>query len=290
MIENRKKDSVRRDHKSSVFAMVFSEKPALLELYNAMNGSHYKDPGLLEINTLKNAVYMGIHNDVSFLLDMRLALYEHQSTWSPNLPFRFLEYAADVYSPMAAEMTVYSTRKIALPTPRFVVFYNGAEDRPERETLRLSDLFTVPDEHPSLELEALFININKGKNDKLLAACKTLSDYVEFTSRIRTYSAGMSLEDAVELAIDECIEKGILKDFLIRQRAEVKKMSIYEYNHEEHMKLLQKESYEDGFAEGKAETAFNLSKMGMPEEQIAQAVNCNIETVRAWLSEKMQKA
>ncbi len=78
-----------RIYKSRLFVMIFSDRKELLELYNAMSGKHYTDPELLTINTLENAIYMSMQNDVSFLIDSRLSLYEHQSTYSPNLPLRF---------------------------------------------------------------------------------------------------------------------------------------------------------------------------------------------------------
>ena len=62
--------------------MLYSDRKDLLDLYNAVSGKHYEDPELLEINTLENAIYMSMHNDLSFLIDSRLSLYEHQSTYS----------------------------------------------------------------------------------------------------------------------------------------------------------------------------------------------------------------
>ena len=89
---------VNRTYRSTVFIMLFEEKENLLELYNAMSGKHYTDPELLEINTLENAIYMAIKNDLSFVIDSRLSLYEHQSTYSPTLPLRLLLYLADLYA------------------------------------------------------------------------------------------------------------------------------------------------------------------------------------------------
>ena len=72
---------VNRTYKSTLFIMLFQDKHNLLELYNAVSGKHYTDPGVLEINTLENAIYMTVKNDISFLIDGRLSLYEHQSTY-----------------------------------------------------------------------------------------------------------------------------------------------------------------------------------------------------------------
>ena len=82
--------AINRTYKSRIFEMIFSDRRELLNLYNAVNNTDYKDPEQLEINTLKNAIYMAMRNDISFIVDMRLNLYEHQATYNPNLPLRFL--------------------------------------------------------------------------------------------------------------------------------------------------------------------------------------------------------
>lgn len=115
---------VNRTYKSTVFILLYEDKKNLLELYNAMSGKHYTDPGLLEINTLENAIYMTIRNDVSFLIDGRLSLYEHQSTGNPNLPLRFLFYISHLYSRITRDANLYGTAKIQIPALEFVVFYN----------------------------------------------------------------------------------------------------------------------------------------------------------------------
>ena len=135
-----------RMYKATVFAMLFEDKKRLLELYNAISGKHYTDSDMLEINTLENAIYMAVKNDISFLIDARLSLYEHQSTYSPNLPLRFLLYISSLFSSMTKELNLYGTKPIELPTPQFVVFYNGLQEQPDRKILKLSDLYTVKKE------------------------------------------------------------------------------------------------------------------------------------------------
>ncbi|HIW83279.1 MAG TPA: hypothetical protein H9873_03025, partial [Candidatus Dorea gallistercoris] len=139
-----------RLYKSRLFVMIFEEKRKLLELYNAVSGKHYEDPELLEINTLENAIYMSMRNDLSFLIDARLSLYEHQSTYSPNLPMRFLLHLVDLLSGMTIDENLYGSRKVLIPPPRFVVFYNGEEEQPDRKILKLSDLYAVEEEKPRL--------------------------------------------------------------------------------------------------------------------------------------------
>lgn len=92
-----------RCFKSQLFVMLFEDKKKLLELYNAVTGKDYQDPEALTINTLENAIYMSMKNDLSFIIDMHLSLYEHQSTYSPNLPLRFLMYISDIYSEITQE-------------------------------------------------------------------------------------------------------------------------------------------------------------------------------------------
>ena len=258
-------------YKFRIFAMLFSDRNELLKLYNAINGTSYDDPDLLQVNTLENAVYMSMQNDVSFIIDMRLNLYEHQSTYSPNLPVRYLLYVADVYSDYTKDMNLYGTKAVKLPTPRFVIFYNGQAEQPDRKELKLSELFSIPDADPSLELKAVMLNINKGHNRKLMETCRTLQDYAEYTFRVREYAAEMPLDLAVEQAITECISEGILADFLRKNRAEAKKVSIYEYDEERHMRQTREEGMEEGYAngfsqgieQGITQTVINLLKSGL---------------------------
>ena len=225
-----KNTPVNRTYKSRIFEMIFSDKTELLTLYNAVNKTHYTDAEQLEINTLENAIYMSMHNDLSFLIDSRLSLYEHQSTYSPNLPLRYLFYISDLYSVMTRDSNLYGTKKVILPTPKFLIFYNGVQEQPEVQELKLSDVYTVSNQEPSLELKATMLNINPGKNEDLKNACKALKDYAEYTSRIRRYTETMSLPDAVEQVINECIQEGILSEFLSVHRTEAIAMSIYEYD------------------------------------------------------------
>ena len=263
--------NANRMYKSRIFAMLFSDRNELLKLYNAINGTSYDDPDLLQVNTLENAVYMSMQNDVSFIIDMRLNLYEHQSTYSPNLPVRYLLYVADVYSDYTKDMNLYGTKAVKLPTPRFVIFYNGQAEQPDRKELKLSELFSIPDADPSLELKAVMLNINKGHNRKLMETCRTLQDYAEYTFRVREYAAVMPLDLAVEQAITECISEGILADFLRKNRAEAKKVSIYEYDEERHMRQTREEGMEEGYAngfsqgieQGITQTVINLLKSGL---------------------------
>jgi len=230
--------------------VIYTKKLAFSTLSCYDVEKHYTDPELLEINTLENAIYMAMQNDVSFMIGLRLSLYEHQSTFNPNLPLRYLFYISDLYSGMIDKNKLYGSRKILIPPPEFVIFYNGIQDQPDRRILRLSDLYSIRDQHCKLELEAVMLNINLGHNPALMNACTMLHQYAEYTDRVRRYTKTMSLEDAVEHAITECIHEGILKSFLEKNRAEVKNVCIYEYDEEEHIRLERSYAWEDGKKEG----------------------------------------
>ena len=256
---------VNRIYKDRLYKMIFNDKSELLKLYNAINGTHYDDPAMLTITTLDNAIYMTMENDLSFIIDMRLALYEQQSTVNPNLPLRFLMYITDIYSAYTKDMNIYGSKKVQIPLPSFVIFYNGVKSQPDRTEFLLSELFHPTTDQPALELKAVMLNINKGHNQELMNACHTLRDYSEYVARIRTYSAEKPLTDAVEKAITECIHENILRDFLLKNRAEAKAMSIYEYDEEKTLRMFREEGYEDGERNGKIQATiemcleFNLS-------------------------------
>ena len=259
--------TVNREYKSHMFIMVFQDKGKLLELYNAVSGRHYEDPELLMINTLENAIYLSMKNDLSFLIDTRLSLYEHQSTRNPNMPLRFLMYLSDLYSAMVKGKNLYGTKRIPLPAPGFVVFYNGQAEQPDRETLYLSDSYMIKEEEVSLELKVDILNINIGHNKELLEACRTLGEYAEYVSRVRRYAKEMPIGEAVERTIEECIRENILREFLEKNRAEANAVSIYEYNEEEHMRMEREDAFADGLQEGVRRERINTERERLRAEE-----------------------
>ncbi len=241
---------VQRNYKDTVFRMIFREKENLLSLYNALNSTAYEETDNLKITTLENAVYMNYKNDISFVFDFELMLYEHQSTCNPNMPLRDLLYVTRVLQNWIKDENLYSKSLIRFPAPRFVVFYNGTDFQPEQQILCLSDAFEKKQDKPSLELSVIVYNINLGYNRELLEACHLLKEYAQYVAQVRTYAAEMSLPEAVERAVDECIESGILSEFLAKNRAEAIAVSIFEYDEEKHMKRERKEWREIGYREG----------------------------------------
>lgn len=249
--KQREKLSANRAYKDTIFRWIFSDKENLLSLYNAIAGKDYKDPEKLTIVTLENAVYKGIKNDLAFVLETGLYLYEHQSTYNPNIPLRDLFYIASEYQKFVDQKSLYSSSVQKIPTPRFLVFYNGMDKRvQDKEVLKLSSMYENETDEPDLELKVTMLNINAGHNKELLENCHILGEYAQYVDRVRKYATQMDLNHAVERAITECIQEGILTEFLQRNRAEVFKVSIFEYDKEKEEKKLRKAEYEHGLEDG----------------------------------------
>ncbi len=238
--------SIQRNYKDTVFRMIFKDKKELLVLYNAINGTHYDNTKELKIKTLENAIYMSMKNDVSFVIDMVLSLYEHQSTVNPNLPLRDLDYVSRNFAQFYYKEDVYSPDLIKLPNPRFIVFYNGKELQPAKKELKLSDAYEHTENNPQLELIVTQININPGYNDDLMTKCPTLKQYMLYVERVRHYQKTMSLKEAVTKAVDQCIKEGILADFLKRNKSEVISMRIFEYDEKLHEETMRKIGKREG--------------------------------------------
>lgn len=297
-IQNGKeKTAVIREYKDSVFRMIFKEKIELLSLFNAINNTHYTDPDILEINTLENAVYMSMKNDISCVLDMRMSLFEHQSTINPNMPLRYLMYVSALYEKQIWNKDLYSRKKILLPTPKFVVLYNGEECQPARKEMRLSDCFMADTGEINLELKVIQLNINKNLNTELKDKCQKLYEYTLYADLVRTYKKEYGLEEAVERAVTECIHNGILKEFLIKNRAEVIKMSIFEYNEELHRKSLLEEGREEGWKkglkqgmeEGRKDVYCHMLNNGKNPEEISSFTGESLEYLRCLQKELAKK-
>lgn len=209
--------TAKRSYKDSLFRMLFQEPRQLLDLFNAVNGTDYQNPQDLEIVTLENAIYL-------------------------NMPLRILLYAAREYQKLIKDDSLYASALLKLPTPHFVVFYNGERDMPERTVLRLSDAYEKPAEKPDLELSVTVLNINSGFNESLKETCSLMGEYMQYVERVRHYTKTMHLDQAVSKAVDDCIQEGILAEFLTSWKSEVIAMSIFEYDvKREKKKLLQTE-------------------------------------------------
>ena len=248
-----KKLHVNRKYKDRLFRFLFKEKKDLLDLYNAVNDSNYDEPEELEIVTMEDVIFLKMKNDLSFMVADRLNLYEHQSTYSPNMPLRGLIYLARQYEGIIAKSqeNIYGSKLVKIPTPEFVIFYNGTWEQPDRMALYLSDAFTEGRGSGCLECTATMFNINRGHNQELMEKCRRLWEYSEFIAEVNDNLAkGYSLKRAITTAMSNCIERGVLADILLVNKAEVMDMLLTEYDEKKHMKAIRKEGYEDGMEAG----------------------------------------
>ena len=273
-------------YKDVLFRMIFKEKEDLLELYNAVNGTNYQNTEELEVNTLENVLYLGMKNDISFLIGCTMNLYEHQSSRNENMPLRGLLYVARLFETYASEngLDIYSSTLQKLPTPQYIVFYNGTKEEPDERILRLSDAYIK--EGGCLECEARLLNINYGRNKKLLEKCRRLEEYAIFISKVRAYmdAENMTRKQAITRAMDDCIHEGILEDILIKQRSEVLGVLLSTYNKELHEKCIKEDAYKEGKEDGaremlRSQIQKKLAK-GKTVEEIAEDLEEGVETIQ----------
>lgn len=279
-----------REYKSDLFSMLLRNRSYALDIYNALNGTDYGDPELVEIITLESGIALSVRNDASFIICHEMNFYEHQSTYSPNSPLRQLIYVSNTIMKQISRRDLYSRRQIQIPAPRFVVFYNGTEKRPPREILRLSDSFTKHMENPELELICTVININPEYNQELMEKSRVLYGYTYFVEQTRGNMARqkesgtpVNLETAIEAAIDHCIENHILEEFLRENRNEVAKVMVLDYTWERREELIRAEEYEEGRAEGERSgrqaIVLNMLKRGISDEEIRDLTGCGQDLI-----------
>ena len=253
--------TANRNYKDTVFRKLFSDKENLLSLYNAINGTAYEDSEKLEIVTLENAIYMGMKNDLAFIIDTGLFLYEHQSTYNPNLPLRDLFYISSEYQELVNDKSLYSSTLQKIPAPSFIVFYNGTQKKEDRWENYLSEAYENQDGEPNPELN-----------------------------------------EAVERAVSECIQEGILSEFLQKNKARVIAMSIFEYDKEKEEKKLREAEYEGGYdsgynsgynsgyetgiIDGEIKTARSFYEIGFPIAKIAEGFKVSEETILGWIKQE----
>ena len=272
---------LNRKYKDRLFRFIFSDKGNLLQLYNAINDSHYNNPDDLVITTIDDVVYMGMKNDLSFIIDDIMSLYEHQSTHSPNLPLRGLFYFSAMYrnyiEPMKQKL--YTDSPLRIHFPVYLVFYNGSIEEPERKEILLSDLFIQNGKglQPALECTALLLNINVGHNQELMEKCRILKEYAQFIHTIRSkISVGLPFQEAVETAVEDCISQNILSEILRKNKAEVIDMILTEYDENEFREFLKEDSWkkgheagvQDGIKTGIREIIRTFTELQLPKEQL----------------------
>ena len=256
-----------REYKSDVISMMLQIPEYALDVYNAMNDSAYTDPDMIQIMRLENGISLSVRNDASFFISNYLNLYEHQSTYSPNAPLRFLIYLTNLLKKLIGKRDLYGRKRVQIATPHFAVFYNGTEKRPEKEVLKLSDAFINRSDTPEIELTVTVYNINPNNNTQLLEKSEVLRSYMIFVNRVREnlehqkkiaqnapeYDEAAyeeELEVAINEAIDYCVKHHIMEEFFRENRSEVTKSMVLDYTWERREELIRAEEYEDGKREG----------------------------------------
>lgn len=245
-----------KKHKDTVFVDLFyrdkSAKDNLLQMHYALFNEQLNSKKQIELLKLENSIFMELSNDVAYAVgNKRIVLNEHQSTVNYNMPLRQLLYIAREYEQYFPSNVRYRKNLVKIPTPSFFTFYNGTEERPREEILKLSDAFEIQEMPFSLELICRVININKEANHPLLSKCRPLAEYSELVATIR-YFQKIS-ETPIQDAVLDCINRNILKDYLSRKGSEVINMLIAEYNYDEDIRVQREESKAEGIAKGRAE-------------------------------------
>ena len=281
---DRRHHKVHRQIKDRLFRFLFEkDRDALLQLYNALNGTKYQDPSMLQVVTIESAVYVVMKNDLAFILAGVLNLYEHQSTVNPNMPVRFLIYLAQEYQGIIekAKESLYGSRQIMLPTPHCVVFYNGDQEMPEEQTLRLSDAFENKEQKADVELTVKVLNINHGHNVKLMDQCKILEEYARFVDATKQLVAEKDdRKEALESAIEYCIENHILEEFLRKYRSEVLGMLLEEFDVKKYERSLREEGREEGRNLTLIRQAYKKYAKNLTVEETSEMLEENPETIR----------
>lgn len=281
---------VKRNYKDSLFRLIFGgeDKSWTLSLYNAVNGSDYRNPEDITITTIEDALYLNMKNDVSFLIADTMNLYEAQSTFNPNMPLRMLIYAGIVYSSFidVQNIRIYGSMPQKIPSPKLVVFYNGERQQEDRKVLRLSDSFSK-NMKGDIEVEVNMLNINFGRNGELLERCRPLCDYSIFVSGVRKYKAdGKTMETAVHLAIRDLSDDSPIKKYLLSMEAEVVFSCIFEYDEQKVMNQFREEGREEGRSEERIETAKRMIRNGkLSLTEIAECSGLTTEEVQKLAAE-----
>lgn len=255
-----KRFKTNRKYKDRLFCLIFgdeNEKQNIISLYNALNGTDYSEEEDVEVTTIRDVIYINMKNDVSFIVDSHMSLFEQQSSINPNMPLRGLMYFGNLYDSYIESrgINIYGSKLVMIPTPQYYVLYNGKAEAPAISELKLSDAFVKESPKGKFEWTATFVNLNKGKNDALLKKCRPLAEYMFLIDCIReNETKGMRIEDAIDTAVQHCIDCNVLKEFLVAHRAEVVSVCLTEFNEKVFVASMK--------AEGELAMAIRLVKKG----------------------------
>ena len=278
----------QREYCDRLFIAIFGKdtqqsKQWRLDLYNALNDTNYKDPDALKVNTIENVIFINMYNDVSFLIDSQMTLYEQQSTINANMPLRGFLYFSQLYQKYIndTDNEITDSTLIKIPNPNFIVFYNGETNRPDDYELKLSDAFMTEDKSGKFEWTARVLNINTEHNKRLQKNCKVLYDYVRFIARIRNNrQSGMSFEQSVDEAVEWACRENLLDGYIRAQKMEVRAMLLTEFDEEKFKRVSHRNGVREGREEKAVEDAILLIKeYNESPEVAAKKMNAPLEKV-----------
>ncbi|MBR4471614.1 MAG: hypothetical protein IKS54_09935 [Erysipelotrichaceae bacterium] len=280
---NEPQGNVNRRYKDRFFAFLFgSNKKYALDLFNGVNGSDLSDPEEIVFNTIGDFIFMGRRNDVSFLIDDQMNIYEHQSTFSENMPIRMGIYLFRLYEAYIekSKQSLFTSDRIILPEPRLIVFYNGRKDFSDEIILSLSDSFAKKEEH-SVEVKVRMVNINYGHNSRLLSSCQILSEYSWFVAQVRAEKEkGADLRTSIDSAIMKMPKKFEIRNIILKNKAEVIGMLFTEWDEEKEREKMEyswskyyretiyKEANEKGIEEGRIKGLEEGRERGLEEGRV----------------------
>ena len=262
-----------REIKNSVFVDLFYEDESAeaneIALFNAIHDEPLPEGTKIRRFRVDNTIYMNFQNDISFDAGGKVIVFgEHQSTINENMPLRSLLYIGRAYERLVPPRSRYKKKIVPLPTPEFYTFYNGKEKWEKEKELRLSDAYIVKDGEPSLELKVKVINIRPEEHHEILEKCQVLKEYSQFMEIVQNYQISGE-EEPYKKAIKECIEKGILADYLMRKGSEVVNMLLDEYDYETDIEVQREEAREEGRKQGREEGQKKGREEGRIEEKSA---------------------
>lgn len=285
----------KRNHKDGIFRQLFNNEDELRTLYSALSGREYPEDTKVRIVTLENVIFGDQKNDLAFILaDILIVLIDHQSTHCPNMPLRLLDYIAKEYERLYFSKDIYSSRLLHIPTPEFYVFYNGTEDRPLMEKMKLSDAFIQKCDTISLELVVTVINVNHEKGAEILEKSRTLYEYSLFIRTLRELYAELGdKQAAAEQCVKLCMKKGILADFLKRNGGDVVSFLFDELTREECLQVREKDAYLFGLEDGKADeqraTALRMLQEGTDHDYILRMTKITPEELQKLIEDHLSE-
>lgn len=274
------KQKSSRNYRDTILRKLCQDETEAIALCNAITGSNYSADSKVLLCDLDSSL-MWRYNDIAIAVENELlCMFEHQSSISTNLPLRFLSYVADIlYSWFVQTEKLYSSKLYKIPTPKFYVLYNG--EQPLKETtLKLSTAFEVEGGENSLELVVHIIDVNYNSENEILKKSPLLRGYSYLIEQIRIYKKqGFTRDQAIGLGIKHCIEQDVLRAFLKMHYEEVAKMLNFQYDQEAEHRVLREEAKEEGFEEGRQETARNFLRMGLSLQQVTEGTGLELSTV-----------